>query len=542
MIEQYIPLYDLLTQEEQTEFERTEDYKNLLKCIKQCKNKHQPFNPYGTFTSRNLKKPEVIDLIQNYIIIKAQTSPAFKRLQVRMITKFFPGLEFSDAEMRYLLSQDYSAALLVSGPETWVASFCADDTPQAKTIQDEVETLYDYLFGFLFKKKRDLRELLDMTHALALKPPANLMQGLQDMIHEEWKNPASYQERILTSLEEHLGFVYKNPLKTAKKYIDKVANAYMLYRFLGFTSEHMVLGFGLEAVPIPSVDLLNYHILHRDRQSIHDFLGVLYTLSIPFRFFFHEYADIARFEKNPLIICLRAFLPFCVMGVILSCAYTILLPLAAHVFLEYMLFIPTLYLSIATAGAYIRYKNSTYTAMLEWWYGSLYMAPQFHANQRIETAFLHHGELSTRVARYYANSLEACDLIEQNYAKRESTLRESEISDREANKKFKYSLFCEWFALHDRQDLGTDRIPAIVLERLSSDKKRLQHKLKEYSDDWCILFEKKQYFFDKPILRERFNGLKQSLFDLEELESDIKEYLEHVDRTEAHRELQLDMC
>ncbi|NCT56437.1 MAG: hypothetical protein GW760_01815 [Legionella sp.] len=540
MINQYIPLYDLLTGEEKTEFERTDDGQELLVYLQRGNQRHQPFRVNDTFAARANINVQRAQAIQQYITEKAPTSEAFKRLQAQIIAKFFPELELTDGELSFLVSRDYSAGLLSSADyqnrqEIWVQAFCADASPEAQAIQREIFEYYDGIFGFLFKNRCNLQKLLEMIHTLSFK-------SLQEVIHNQWPDPASCTERFLTGVEDSLGFLLKNPANITQKYANDICNAHMVYRFLGLSSENMVLGLGYEGVPIPYVNLLDLYNYHQNRIAIGEALGILQTLGIPFRVFFNEYADIARFEDNPLVICLRAFLPFLVMGVILSFAYTLLLPLAAHAFLEYLLFIPTLYFSIAAAGVYIQYKNSTYTAMLEWWYGSLYMAPQFHANQRIESAFLNDEALSTQVARYYANSLEACDRIEQYYATclSETGLNDEQMLKRNNNRKLKFDLYMEWYDLHDRQDLGTNRIPGIVLARLSSDERHLRKKLKEYSDTWCDVLDKKQSFFDKPTFREKFNGLKQSLSDIKALESAINDHLEHAERSAAYQERTLD--
>lgn len=545
MINQYIPLYDLLTQAEKKDFERTHDGITLLSYLKSF-NQHQSFITHDTHAARANVKIQRAQAIRNYIIEKAQTSPAFKCLKAQIIVKFFPQLKFSHDELFFLASRDYSNLLLRHdfpyGRAAWITRFCEDQSPEAQAIQDDVYKYYEHYFGFLFKKTRKLRELLAIIHVLPSKSKTEQLGVIQSEIKAEWPNPASYTERLLAGVEESLGFLLKNPLKMTQKYANDICNAHMVYRFFGLSSENMVLGLGYEGIPIPYINLLDYRSYHQNRKAIGEVLAILQTLGIPFKVFFNEYAHIARFEDNPLVICLRAFLPFLVMGIILSCAYTILLPLAAHVFLEYLLFIPTLYFSIAAAGVYIEYKNSMYTAMLEWWYGSLYKAPQFHANQRIHSAFLNDEALSTQVAKYYANSLEECDYIEKNYARcqSESGLDDEQLLKRESNLKLKFDLYMEWYDIHDRQDLGTNRIPGIVLTRLCTDDKRLQKKIQNYSDTWCDLLNRKQSFFDNPTFREKFIGLKQSLSDLEALKSKINVYLEHVESSVEYQERRLD--
>lgn len=536
MINQYIPLYDLLTDDEKIEFERTDDGQQLLDRLQQGTQSRQPFRPHDTYASRAHVNIQRAQEIRNYITDIAQRSSAFKRLKAQIIVKFFPEIKFTDDELNFLVSRNYSTLLLnhaVSpGREAWVARFCADESPEAQGIKRDVFEHYDAHFGFLFKRTRNLRELLAIIHALSFKPKARQIKFIQQEIRSEWPNPSSYTERLFARVEESLGFLLKHPANITQKYVNDIANAHTVYRFLGLSSENMVLGIGFEGVPRPYANLLDLYNYHQNRIAIAEGLGILQTLSIPFRLFFSEYADIARVEENPLSICVRAFIPFFVMGVILSCAYTILLPLAAHAFLEYLLFIPTLYLSIAAAGVYIQYKNSMYTAMLEWWYGSLYMAPQFHANQRIQSAFSNDEELSTQVAKYYANSLEACDRIEQWYAERHTHLKDEEILARKINLKLKFDLYMEWYDLHDRQDLGIDRIPDIVLGRLHSDNKRLRGKIKNYSERWCECLYTKQSFFENPTFREKFHELKQGLFAIEALEFKLNNYIDDLSSTQ----------
>ncbi|MDF1684342.1 MAG: hypothetical protein P1U36_06750 [Legionellaceae bacterium] len=547
MIKNYIPLYELLTEHEKTLFLNSFDGANFLAYLERYHG-HQSSHTYSCRTRQIAYQSQRAEDVRKYITEKAETSPAFKFLKARIIAKFFPGIEFKNDELAYLSSLPYSTSVLTYSVEQfrniWVEKFCVEDNNnlEATGIQKNISDQYNGYFGFLFKEEQRLKKLLAIVHAFQSKPKAGRFDFVRKKVQAEWPNPASYTERLLAGVEESLGFLLKNPARMTEKYANDICNAHMVYRFFGLSSENMVLGLGYEGVPIPYINLLDYRSYHQNRKAIGEVLAILQTLGIPFKVFFNEYAHIARFEDNPLVICLRAFIPFFVMGVILSCAYTILLPLAAHAFLEYLLFIPTLYFSIAAAGVYIQYKNSTYTAMLEWWYGSLYMAPQFHANQRIKSAFLNDEVLSTKVAKYYANSLEECDRIEQWYAMRQSKsgLDDDQISKRESNLKLKFDLYMEWYDLHDRQDLGINRIPQIVLGRLRSEDKRLGKKIKEHSEAWCESLHKKQSFFKDPIFSEKFNRLKKCFFAIKSLESDINAHLVHVESSVEHQDLKLD--
>lgn len=161
-----------------------------------------------------------------------------------------------------------------------------------------------------------------------------------------------------------------------------------------------------------------------------------------------------------------------------------------------------------------------YTVYLTWWYGSLYNAPQFQSNERIDAGFQNDVILSRRVAEYYAHSFEECDRIEQKYALHANELILDEIKHREENLKYKFDLYMEWYDLHDRQNLGVDIIHPIVIERLEGDRQRLEKKIKLYSGR---LFPKESHsFFKKPALSEPFNTLKNKLLIIEDLKSDVE--------------------
>ena len=533
MIKQYIPLYNLLTEDEKTLFENTDAGKKLSAKIIQ-RNTHQPFRMSNAPGNRYSVHFQASQKIHKYI---AENSSLFIQLKAQIISKFFPGIKLADNELNYLSSCDYSKSILTYVDESftsrWIVKFFSDGSPEAQAIKIKISNQYDKYFGFLLKEERSSEELLD----IALKSEKSEGNSLKQTIRSEWPTTSSSYQQALKGIEAGLGDLFKHPINRTKKYMDDLARTHMVFRFLGLSSENMVLGIGFEGVPRPYMNIFDYYNYHQNREAVGAGVAILQTLAIPFQLIFSEYAHIALFEKNPLSICFRAFFPFLVMGIILSCAYTVLLPLAGHVFIEYLLFIPTLYLSIAAAGVCVQYKNRTHTAMLEWWYGGLYMAPKFQSIQRIQSAFSNDMELSHDVAKYYANSLEECDRIEQEYAPKLGKLTSDEILDRKANQEFKSALYLEWYDLHDREDLGINVIPDIVLERLRSDHSRLGQKIKTKSEEWTRT--KKQFFCDKPLFRKEFNQLKQFLFDNESLESNVKKYINDLDGTE-HQEIRLD--
>lgn len=536
MITTYIPLYALLTEQEKQNWLNTETGRELN--LKITQNNQQDRTYCHDLAFRISRQGCNREKIKTYLSAKTD-HPDCLQLKTQIITKFFPGIDLTDASV--VLSQRWYSKLVLTYSQqqfrnAWISAFCADDSEEVRAIQDQVYKQYNQYIGFIFREKQSLNKLMEIAYNLQFtyNTDKQRIDYLNRLLCSEWPMQASVYHIARSNVEHTLRWFLNNPTQKARDYVHEIAHAHAVYRFFGLSSETMILGVGREGLCLNFLDLYNYHY---NRKAIAEGLGIFQSLQIPLRSFFDEYVEISKFEKNPLYICLRAFIPFLVMGVILTSMYTLLLPLAGHVFLEYLLFIPTLYLSIAASSVYIDYKNSMYTVALTWWYGSLYHAPQFQSNERILSGFKADVTLSTSVAAYYAHSFEACDRREQKYASLASTLTCEEVQNREKNQKYKFDLYMEWYDIHDRKNLGIDIIPDIVLERLKRDHERLEQKMKDQYKT-KLFPDNTHAFFKKPVHSDSFSALKNKLLLIEDLKLKIENNLK-IPEDSAHQERQL---
>ncbi|HBI21142.1 MAG TPA: hypothetical protein DDY37_00895 [Legionella sp.] len=209
-------------------------------------------------------------------------------------------------------------------------------------------------------------------------------------------------------------------LDKMKRYLDRIADAHTFYQFFGLAGEHC--GWELEAI-----DMYNYT---RNQENISTIKEVLYALITPQHAFFHEYVQIARYEKNQLNLIIRVLIPLVVIALFLVLTFSLMAPLVISEMLEFLMFFPALYLATAVASAYVELKNQAYTNLMVWWWGDIYSTPAFHVNPRLLKAFST-PELAQSIADFYTSSLKACDAIQAQYtSKPKGTLSADELASR----------------------------------------------------------------------------------------------------------------
>ena len=257
----------------------------------------------------------------------------------------------------------------------------------------------------------------------------------------------------LSYITEHVG------ISNVKEYMNRIADAHTFYQFFGLTNEHG--GWQLDYL-----DLYNYN---RNQENISTLKAIFYALISPLHAFFHEYVQIARYEKNQFNIMIRALIPILIVSLFLVCIFSFMAPLAISELLEFLFFFPALYAAIGAASAYVELKNQTYTAFISFWWGDLYQTPAFQVNARLLTSF-NDPTLAQSIADFYICALKECDLKEQEFALiPKGTLTTSQLNDRKNNFIRKSTLLLEWYDLHSHEDLGCDETPMIIKKRLYTD-------------------------------------------------------------------------
>ena len=344
-------------------------------------------------------------------------------------------------------------------------------------------------FGFLFPRLPDkdlfylAQHIYDPTCERATKQQ-RLEQQLEQSKrrHEMWllrdKEDLLHHWTIKGALSRLVNNVVTSNLS---EYMSRIADAHTFYQFLGLSTENG--GWELDYL-----DLYNYA---RHQESIATAKNVLYVLMKPLHAFFHEYVQLARYEKNMLNIVLRALIPIIMVGIFLVLSYSLVMPFAIHELLEIVMIIPTLYLSLAGASGYVMLKNHISSACTAYWWGDMYKTPAFQVNERMLSAFQNEPKLAQSIADYYTNSIKESDQIERDFAKIPAgCLTSDELDSRKNNLTRKSTLLLEWYDIHSNLELGADKTPSIVSNRLHLDGKTTYDKFSQESETFI------EYFLD----------------------------------------------
>jgi hypothetical protein len=425
----------------------------------------------------------------------------------------------------------------------WKQALANDNQESIQRIKKIVNDEYQYHLGFLFKNPQpDWQNIVREIYSDSIDSQQKISL-LSNRLGKDWAYENTFLASMNHKMENSLMYFLKSPMQDAQKYANDIANAHAVYRFFGMSSENIVLGLQFElgerpgAMPVANLlDLYNYH---RNRKTIAEGLNILKALSIPLNLFFDEYFEIGRFENNPLKICIRAFVPFVVMAILLTLGYSLVLPLATHVFLEYLLFIPSVYLSIAGASLYLHVRNEAYTSFMSWFYNGHFNSPLFLANQRLRMAFREEIDSNTEhstaylVSKYYANKFEECEKMEEAFSKSKTIVDSNDLKLYKHYSKLKFDLYIEWYDIHERKDVPIDEIPKIVQNRLAKDHivllKQIRSSHKDYIDKYSTHYL--TFFSDErnKTLRDQSDFRKNKLIEVESLTSKIDEVIKGWD-------------
>ena len=314
--------------------------------------------------------------------------------------------------------------------------------PELESFRKKLEAPYDDDFGFLFKSKRTLEQLLESN--------SSKEQLIKD-VNNDWGIASNPVNDIYQKAFQYLFGHCKSRLEN---YTDEMLMAYRVYRFLGIASEHGTLNVGTHF----SANFFEVNAMHQDRHVIKSFMEILEALYKPIRPFFLELVNIAQTESNSFMICLRMFMPFIVMAIFLAFGYPAILPFALHAYIEILLFFPSVYLSLFVASQYVEFKNYLYLKFVEVLWGSKYEASIFDPTQKLNA--LLGPENASLVKQYYILSLENCDSLNKMYSENECNINEKKLI--QEVKKGLYDELQQIRSITTRSDIATN----IVKDRL----------------------------------------------------------------------------
>lgn len=425
------------------------------------------------------------------------------------IRAYYPAYIYLSPNARDTLARTwYSAKLTSNTPlsqEDWLRALANDSSDNIQAIKEQAHQEYQYHLGFLFRHPTPNWQAI-IEHMYA--PNIATEQKIADLIHrlnQDWVYQKPIWATISYNIKNSLNYLLQYPIQGAQTYVNDIANAHAFYRFFGMSSDNIVCGLQFELGErtngLPIVNLLDLYNYHKNRKSIKEALNIWQALRIPLNLFLDEYLEIGRFEKNPLKICLRAFIPFVVMAFFLTLGYSLVLPLATHVFLEYLLFMPSLYLSIAGASLYLHIRNEAYTNLMAWYYNGYFNCPLFQANERLKLALNEpsntqkNHSTATLVAKYYTQKFEECEQIEAHFSKRKSFMNSTEIAQLVQCSKLKFELYLEWYDIHERVDVPIDQIPQIILNRLKKDRSDLLQQVRASNEEYVTKYSQHNLTF-----------------------------------------------
>ena len=468
-IENLIPGFNRLSVEKQNQF--MADIQYIIKSFK-TPMPTQSFFVNSTYASRTIGRQEAEEKTQRLRGLLHSHS-AFAPLKKEILILNMQDIDIhwdimSDTEKDWILNLSYTQLPL---PRDWLQSFFNDHHPDTLAIHQKLIQHYQASFGFLFRTD-SLKFLFDVEQQIKKLNAEETQAYLINLLNQDWGYSHFNIMDSIALVKNYLQDWFKLTLYPLKKYMDEMLSAHIFYRFFGISSDHVILGSSLENPGLPYVNVFDYYNYHINRKSIHAAMSVWQALFKPLRPFFHEYVELAQAEKNLIMICIRAFMPFFIMSMVLALGYAAILPLAYHQLIEYIFFIPAFYFSIVIASQYIQLKNYLFLNFVQWYFGSVYATSTFEPSQTLIEG-MKSRELAQDIAKYYVSCLEQCDKVERCYQKSSQSLNNQQIINRKQNAQLKSILLDEWNDFRTSA-IDPEQVSKIVQYRLLTDKENTQ--------------------------------------------------------------------
>ncbi len=425
----------------------------------------------GDSYALRLKRPALDNKITDFQN-KIESSESFLALKTAIIQRRLQCLweyqSLSLEEQKILADTTYSIEFYQSqNIQAWMMAMQQDNAQHIINIRHQMDHKRNQLLrqarnqmGVILSRNIDPNTLYSLAKEIYLSKKD--IKEKRNTIHQYMNLHSIWNQRVQPpTLSMSISYLAQHvDVSNIKRYMDRIGDAHTFYQFFGLSTGHG----GWE---LNYLDLYNYN---RNRESISSAKAVLYALISPLHAFFHEYVQIAQYEKNALSIMIRALIPILIIGLFLGGTLSLMAPLAVSELIEFLFFFPALYAAIGVASAYVELKNQAYADFITFWWGDIYQTPAFQVNPRLLRSFDDDLERAQSIADFYILSLKACDKKEQEYALiPKGTLTTNQLDDRKKNIIRKSTLLLEWYDIHSNDELGCDETPSIIKRRLHTD-------------------------------------------------------------------------
>ena len=379
---------------------------------------------------------------------------------------------------------------------------------------DEKDRFYQRSFGFLFKE-------FNPQKYRSLDKLSELQRQLFNDFDAHWQ---------INTIQSNLNIRVKSYYHAAKAQANKT-----FYRAINdYLNTFSVLNrFGISAGLSPWAELQNTLNNLRFTQTTANILDVMSILGSPFSTIWSEWVSISKAGKkndtlvNKIIRSIEMMWPLMIAGVVLFVGYELLLPLASHVLLEYILFLPALYISFAIAALFIEAKNSIVLELTQYFFSGIHNTPHFESNTRIESAFTYNN-LATKVAKYYSDALNECSKVENYIKSLDGALIDADFQLQRRYDDRKNSLNAEWKIMRDSEDTSICQLPGLFQQRLNQDK---IHYLEELEILSRIIKKEWTGFMNDPLsanhktMKDNFEEFKTKLSLIKELDGELLAFM-----------------
>lgn len=268
---------------------------------------------------------------------------------------------------------------------------------------------------------------------------------------EEWE-----QSTIeLSEAANALSFLWNNKAsRWSSDFLNRIGDAYSFLQYMGATAQNDNFVFSI-------IDVYN---LYRNADGLAETKSIFLSLFKPFLPLYQEYKEIARFEKSFFRKVFRTLMPLLIIAGFVVLVAALMSPLAIPELAFLIAAVPILFIGIALATQYVKWKNSISQYLRELYYGGPFETPEFTVNERMIHTF---GSLDQAevIRSIYIDEIQRCDENEAWFKENESHLEDP--NQRKENLDRRYALLLEWYDIHSNYELGVGTVKAIVAKQLT---------------------------------------------------------------------------
>jgi hypothetical protein len=387
-----------------------------------------------TGSETNAQRVEIRQQFRSRLLKKFKTTGAYAKLAPQLIKykTLKQGIDLdllTEEEQILFLNQSYISLPL---SQNWMNDFLTDEKPEIITIKKKIQEAYHKKFGFLFKIV-NMSICLEMAKEMSNLNEEDQKTRLKLKLDEQWPSERVSLQNYLDFLTVPLHHLQKSYTSTAQV-TQEQSQASALARWLGLLSEHPTIRITFPFWFPPSSVV---EVIPIDQTIINNMLPYVEGFNLfykPVKTFFDEIFDLTKNTKINGV--LRLIFAFTVVIAVLILIFNALLPLAAHVFLEYVLFIPAVYLAFVIASQCIQFIN---------YMSSLITLCLYGANLTILRALDQDLDLAVEITKYYDSSIKECLKIQAWLSKNDTHLPVSQKKDLGDNLlNYKQNLIHKW--------------------------------------------------------------------------------------------------